>query len=113
MAEFNSELYEVGSRIRERRIELNMTQTKLALLAGITAASLSYIENGQKEAKLNTLIEIEKALKVSLDYFQPSDLDQYAAIPKELEALLPKLKSKSPVERKKLIQMFSSMIDIM
>ena len=51
MAEFNQELFEVGSKIRERRKELKMAAAELAIQVDVTAATISSIENGQKAAK--------------------------------------------------------------
>ena len=65
---FNQELYEVGARIIERREELGMTATQLAIQADISARTLSQIESGQREAKIGTLVAIAAALRVSLDY---------------------------------------------
>ena len=113
MTEFNQELFEVGSKIRERRKELKMTAAELAIQIDVTAATISSIENGQKAAKTSLLIAIARVLGVSLDFFQPQDLDQYSNVPKDLAALLPKLSAKSPAEQKMLIKMFSSMIDSM
>ena len=113
MAEFNQELAEIGARIVARREELGMTATELAIQAGITAPTLSFIESGQRVPKMDTLISIAKALKVSLDYIQPEELNNYSLVPKELSAVLPKLKAKTPAEQKMLIRMFSAMIDSM
>ena len=110
MAGFNQELYEVGSRIRARRKELNMTASDLAIQVDVTAATISSIENGQSAAKISVLIAIAKALKVSLDYFQPQELDQYSAVPTELAELIPILKSKSPMEQKLIINALSGML---
>ena len=48
---FNQELYEVGARIIERREELGMTATQLAIQADISARTLSQIESGQRERR--------------------------------------------------------------
>ena len=64
---FNQELYEVGARIIERREELGMTATQLAIQADISARTLSQIESGQRETKIGTLVAIAAALRVSLD----------------------------------------------
>ena len=113
MAAYNAEFAEIGAKIVARREELGMKASELAIQAGMTAASLSYIESGQKGAKASTLIEIAKALKVSLDYFQPEELEDYSSVPKELAALIPKLKEKTPAEQQMLIRMFAAMIDSM
>ncbi len=113
MAEINQkDLLEIGNRIVSRRTELGMTATELSIQADISARTLSQIESGQRETKTGTLIAIAEALGVSLDYLQPQKLDQYAAIPQELSALLPKLNAKSPEAQKKILQILASTIDI-
>ena len=110
MAEFNRELYEVGSKIRERRKELGLTATELAIQVDTSAATISSIENGQSATKVSLLIEIAKVLKVSLDYFQPQELEQYSAVPKELTDLIPLLKSKSPLEQQIIMKALAGML---
>ena len=92
---FNQELYEIGARIVERREELGMTATELAIQANISAKTLSKIESGQSEVKIGTLVAIATALKVSLDYLQPKKLDQYSAMPKGMPALIEKINKKN------------------
>ena len=100
MAEFNQELYEVGSKIRERRKEMGLTATELAIQVDTSAATISSIENGQSAAKVSLLIEIARVLKVSLDYFQP----------KELNDLIPLLKTKSPLEQQIILKALAGML---
>ena len=57
----------IGRNIRNRRNELNITQAELSELAGITQATLSYIELGTNKPQLDNLQEIAKALKISID----------------------------------------------
>ena len=110
MTEFNQELYEVGERIQARRRELNMTASDLAVQIDVTPATISNIENGQVATKINILIAIAKVLKVSLDYFQPKELDQYSPVTKEMAELSLILKSKPPLEQKIIMKGFSGMV---
>lgn len=113
MAVFNAELAEIGARIVERREELGMKASELAIQVGITAASLSYIESGQKAAKASTLTAIAETLRVPLSRLQPKKLDKFSDVPKGIEVLFSKLKEKSPAEQQMLINMFCAMIDKM
>ena len=108
---FNQELYEVGARIIERREELGMTATQLAIQADISAKTLSQIESGQSEAKIGTLVAIATALEVSLDYLQPKKLDQYSAIPKGMPPLIEKINAKLPENQKKILQILATVIE--
>ncbi len=107
---FNQELCEVGARIQARRRELNMTASELAVQIDVTPATISNIENGQVATKINILIAIAKVLKVSLDYFQPKELDQYSPVTKEMTELSLILKSKPPLEQKIIMKGFSGMV---
>lgn len=56
--------------IRERRKALNLSQTELAGLCGITTEGLSKIERGDAEPKLGTVIKLVKLLNgiVAIDW---------------------------------------------
>ena len=41
------QLYEIGQKIKQLRIEKNITQQKLALLSGISRVTLGKIEKGE------------------------------------------------------------------
>jgi transcriptional regulator with XRE-family HTH domain len=57
----------IGRNIRNRRNELNMTQAELSELAGITQATLSYIELGINKPQLDNLQALAEALQISID----------------------------------------------
>ena len=111
MITYNPEAAEMGARIVARREQLGMSATELSVQAGISAATLSQIESGQRFARIQTLTAIAKALKVSFDYLQPQELDQYSSTPKDMSALITKLKMKSFDDQKTLIKLFNAMID--
>lgn len=56
-------------RLAERRKKLRMTQFQVAKEAGLSLASISYIEKGKKKPKANTLIKLANALRCKVDYF--------------------------------------------
>lgn len=59
----------LGSIIRKKREEYNLTQEQLAKKAGISIKHLSNIEiSNVKSVGLKTLVSIAKALDTSLDY---------------------------------------------
>src|SRR5206468_1571113 len=57
----------LGSRIKNLREELEISQEELAKKLDIDRASLSQIENGKRSVKAEELILISKALNVSID----------------------------------------------
>lgn len=58
----------IGSRIKERRKELKLTQVQIKELCGISNGNLSDFENGNKTPSANSLVALSKALHVSTDW---------------------------------------------
>lgn len=59
---------EIGTRIRLRRKELNITQTQIHKETGISSGNLSGIESGKVLPSSLALIGLSKALKCSIDW---------------------------------------------
>lgn len=58
----------VGERIKSRREELGWKQDDLASKAGISKSFLSDLENGKRNVGADKLLDIARALSLSLDY---------------------------------------------
>lgn len=73
----------VGERIKKRRVELAWTQDQLAQKAGISKSFLSDLENGKRSVGANNLLDIARALGVSLDFLMIGQAsgDQAAEVP--------------------------------
>lgn len=73
----------VGERIKKRRTELEWTQDQLAQKAGISKSFLSDLENGKRSVSANNLLDIARALSVSLDFLMTGQAsqDQKADVP--------------------------------
>jgi transcriptional regulator with XRE-family HTH domain len=73
----------VGERIRGRRTELGWTQDQLAQKAGISKSFLSDLENGKRSVGANNLLDIARALSVSLDFLMTgtASQDQKSEVP--------------------------------
>jgi transcriptional regulator with XRE-family HTH domain len=56
----------VGQRIRQRRIELGLSQTDLAQSLGIPGIELEEIEDGERRPAADLLIRIAHVLRVDL-----------------------------------------------
>lgn len=56
----------VGDRIREIRLEHNLTQEQLGERAGIDRQAINRIEQGHASPRLDTLIRLAEALQVPL-----------------------------------------------
>ena len=59
---------ETISRIKERRLELNLTQDDLAKAANLTPAAISQFETGTRKPSFSTLSSLSDSLKVTVDY---------------------------------------------
>lgn len=72
----------VGSKIRERRLLMGMSQEKLGEAIGVTFQQCQKMERGANRVSASRLYDIAKALKVPVSYFfeglddgQPAPLD--------------------------------------
>lgn len=68
----------VGERIKERRAELGWTQEQLAQKAGISKSFLSELENGKRSVSADNLLDLARALGVSLDYLMTGQENEEA-----------------------------------
>lgn len=59
----------VGQRIRQHRLERNLTQTELARQIGIQQSDLSRMEKGEYRVSLDVLFRILQTLEMSLGEF--------------------------------------------
>lgn len=57
---------EIGAKIRKLREHQHISQSTLALKAGIAQSTLSYIENGKKIPQFDTLSAICRGLDISI-----------------------------------------------
>jgi DNA-binding XRE family transcriptional regulator len=57
----------VGYKIKEVRESLNMTQEELAEKSGVSRTTISALENGDPTTTSKTLVNIAKAMGVSVD----------------------------------------------
>lgn len=66
----------VGDRIKQRRLELGWTQDQLCTKAGLSKSFLSELENGKRSVSAENLLEIARAMNVSLDYLMTGKASQ-------------------------------------
>ncbi|MDE6441386.1 MAG: helix-turn-helix domain-containing protein [Clostridia bacterium] len=58
----------LGTRIKELRIERGLTQPQLAKMVGVSNAVISFWENNINEPKASYVKKLAKCLNVSTDY---------------------------------------------
>lgn len=80
----------IGERIKNRRIELELTQTDIYQACGISSGALSKIENGNRTPSVLSFYELCKVLKCSMDWLTTgfSSNEQIPSICQKEEELL-------------------------
>lgn len=82
----------LGFRIRQLRKEKGLTQEELAEKAKVSVSFIGHIERMEKQPSVLTLIDIAKALEISLDFLilgRRNECDhEDCSLYKELSALL-------------------------
>ncbi len=58
----------LGTRIREERLKLNLTQEKLAEDVNLSTAYIGQIERGERSLTLDNLIAVVNRLGITVDY---------------------------------------------
>lgn len=87
----SKQLLEIGNRIANERRRLNMTQGELAIQCGLTLKTISLLENGQRELKVDTLVRLCNCFQISADFLlfgQTADADALR-LKQQLQALDP------------------------
>ncbi|MGE6895630.1 helix-turn-helix domain-containing protein [Priestia flexa] len=64
----------LGSRIREERLKLNLTQEILAEDINISVSYIGQIERGERSLSLDTLFKLAHRLGVTIDYLLQDSL---------------------------------------
>ena len=91
----DQQLQEIGARLKQARLERNMTQGQLAEAAGSSISFLSNLENGRQAMNILTLTALLDSLNISADWLLNNETDSanHAAaiqIEKELASCTPK-----------------------
>ncbi|CCH48419.1 helix-turn-helix domain-containing protein [Pseudodesulfovibrio piezophilus] len=73
----------LGRKIKAKRIELGISQKKLAEMTDLTPGFLSQIERDLAEPSVTSLRKISRALNVPVFYFLMEDDDQKAVVKKD------------------------------
>jgi transcriptional regulator with XRE-family HTH domain len=77
----------VGERVKSRRLELGLSQDALAEKAGISKSFLSDLENNRRSIGAETLLDLGRAMSVSLDFLMTGEASEDQAN-KEIPAAL-------------------------
>ena len=80
---------QIGQNIRQRRLELNITQEELAAKVGYSHEHCVQVENGNKGLSIQSLQQMAEALNVSTDYliYGRTERTEFASIIRLLDSL--------------------------
>lgn len=92
----------IGTRMKEKRMEMKLTQREFSRLCGISASYYSSIENGRNSPSLELLSDIAAGLGVSLIYLLDDKVDETEKRVSEETARLTELFKDMPGTRLKL-----------
>jgi transcriptional regulator with XRE-family HTH domain len=77
---------QIPKRIRQMRLERNMTQKELADAVGVTKGYISRIENGETAPPVGTLIALAQGLSVEFNaFFDVEDPEVYVTVTRKNE----------------------------
>lgn len=100
MNEINFE--KIGKRIRQLRIEKNLTQDYLSQKTGVNVSHISNIENNRVKVSLSTLLAIANTLDVTVDYLLEHEYTAQSGIDSQI---IRKLKGFDEDKKERLIKM--------
>ena len=103
----DQQLQEIGLRLKQARLEKNLTQGQLAEAAGISVSFLSNIENGRQVMNVQTLTALLDSLNISADWLLNNSTD-YANHAAALE-IEKELRSCTPKERDSILRLIQVM----
>ena len=79
----------IGKRIKTARVQMDITQEKLAEMVNLSTSHLSNIETGTTRVSLPTIVNLANSLHVSVDYILADNVVQSKAVfENELQSVL-------------------------
>lgn len=90
----------IGLKIKNKRVQLGLSQEQLAEMCGVTPSYIGHIERASRNLSLVTAIRISSALEMSLDYLL---LDLYGNDCGILESIGRELENHSKLQKDKFL----------
>lgn len=79
-------LYRIlGERLRHQRVQMNMTQTRLAEEAGLLRTAVTNIEAGRQRPPLHTLYKLAHVLRAEVSELLPEASEVVENLPVQLD----------------------------
>ncbi|MCZ7647988.1 MAG: helix-turn-helix domain-containing protein [Planctomycetota bacterium] len=95
----------VGERIKQRRQELGWTQDHLCAKAGLSKSFLSELENGKRSVSAANLLDISRALSVSLDFLMTGKASEEPLRDVSIPSALAKFAAEEGISLKKTLML--------
>lgn len=86
----------MGKRIKLRRLELKLTQERLAELTNLTDTYIGAIERATSKCSLETIVTIAKTLDLDMNYLL------FGITPKNIDSIFSQTLDKLPADKKNL-----------
>ena len=114
----NNELPRIAVQIKSWRISLGMRQSDLEVRAGVSHNTVSRIETGQHQPKLETIEKLAEAMEISVEQLQfanpnTNNKKQRKTSQADVQALVDRLEALTDSQRTKLLKSFLDLIDVM
>lgn len=97
----------LGRRIREERLKLNLTQEKLAEDINVSSNYIGLIERGERTATLDTIVNIANRLGVTVDYLLKDSINSMDKSSEKLWMQL--MNNRSEKEKEMVVNMLKVM----
>lgn len=97
----------IGSRLKQRRVLLGLSQAKLGEMLGVTFQQIQKYEKGVNRISGSTIERISKILLIPPSYFFDDDCNEYDD--KEFRSVLGNLQKLSPDARKGVISLIKTL----
>lgn len=104
--EFSKTIYDIGQRIRQVRLEKDMSQTDLALAMDTSRNVISRWETGENAIRLDSLLRLSEELQVSPVSLIRTNVDDAS----EEELLFGQIQELEPAQKAFMLQAMRTMI---
>ena len=70
----------LGTRIKNKRLEKNLTQEQLAEKVDLSAVYIGQIERGERKMTIQTLVKLANVLETSIEEFNPASVSSVSGL---------------------------------
>jgi len=108
---------EVGLRLKKLRETLDLSQSKLARLLGVSQSAISKWEAGERDIPTAVLLKLKRRLNVNLDWLLSGEGEMFAISQAEKSSLTPEIieffKQFPPETQRKFVEFFKDTLNFL